>query len=179
MFCIGNWRPEGYSFCLAITQSSVYRSSRSPPAQLLLTIPVYRHREDVDGVVPSWVGGPLQQLHLQQQQQQQQQQQINCPQERPHRRRRLQLCLAVGLRKLGLLEGRHVIWSCYRGEVAELRVVRDCSSSSSSSSSNYTVFLRVLHFRTRGNRPPPDDGLTRQTREGLRQRAELVSCCCC
>ncbi|CDJ32824.1 uncharacterized protein EMH_0013830 [Eimeria mitis] len=110
--------------------------------------------------------------------------QRNGHQERPHKKRRLQLCLAVGLRKLGLLEGRHVIWSCYRGEVAELRVVKEYSSSSNNSSSNNNntssntnhhcnFFLRVLHFRAKGSRPPPDDGLARQTREGLKQRAEL------
>lgn len=166
VFGVGGWRTESYSFALALAQSALPRSSRPLPAQLLFALPVCRQRDDGDG--PPDRGERLQRLE----QRLQEHSRIRHHQ----RRRKTHLLLVVGLRKIGLLDGRKILWSCFRGDVAQIQVAK--SYGDHNNPANCSFFLSLLYFKEDG-RPTPDEGLARHVKEGLKQRAELVRRCCC
>ncbi|XP_026194506.1 uncharacterized protein LOC34621939 [Cyclospora cayetanensis] len=162
VFCIGSWRPESYSFSLATAQSTVPRAARSPPPQLVFAIPVYRQRGEGEARLAS--EERVQRLE-------QRLQKLSRVQHHS-RRRKPQTCLAVGLRRLGLLEGKRVIWSCFRGDVAQIQIVQTFSGEPNNPTTNSAFFLTILHFRAAG-KPPPDEGLCRHVKEGFKHRADL------
>lgn len=153
---------------LASAQSFLPRSSLNASTQLLFSIPVCRQREQGEQYTAE-NGGRLERLE----QRLQEHSRIHHHQ----RRRKTHLHLAVGLRKVGLLDGKKVIWSCFRGDVAQIQVLMSFSGDRNNPI-NPAFFLSVLYFKADG-KPPPDEGLSRLVREGLKQRAELVSVCCC
>ncbi|KAL8455475.1 hypothetical protein Emag_000604 [Eimeria magna] len=195
VFGAGGWRTECYSFALAAAQGYLRRSSRGPAAQILFMIPVHaRQRDEGETVSPTAEAGWAPRLQkLEQRLQQHTRMQHN------QRKRKTHLFLAVGLRKLGLLDGRKVLWSCFRGDVVQIQICMSITGDHNNPT-NCAYFLSLLHFKPEA-RPPPDEGLARHNSyvlfcrccpydaaaaaaaaAGLRCRcfaAATLECCCC
>ncbi|OEH76692.1 hypothetical protein cyc_05610 [Cyclospora cayetanensis] len=131
------------SLSVALRLASLFLS---PPPQLVFAIPVYRQRGEGEARLAS--EERVQRLE-------QRLQKLSRVQHHS-RRRKPQTCLAVGLRRLGLLEGKRVIWSCFRGDVAQIQIVQTFSGEPNNPTTNSAFFLTILHFRAAG-KPPPDE----------------------
>lgn len=177
IFEVGGWRSESYCLAASASQALLPRRSRSAQSthhpHVLLAIPLYRGQDGSDGE-DGLTEPPCERISRLEARIQK-----HAAIRLHQRRRKPRLLFCLGVKKIGVLDGKKLLWSCYRGDIAQLEIVEDrtpvtaapggARERGASLQFQSTFFLRIV-FTVSEGRPPVDEGLARSVRAALRER---------